>query len=139
MKKILLAFCIIVSFSSHSVFAQADTVYTIGSTLISFDKTTFDFGVINFDSDTSCTFTFTNTGNMPLTISYVKSSCGCTVPEWTQDAVAPGKTGTIKVKYNTKRSGKFEKGITIYSNAANTPLVLKIMGEVTPNPNKARL
>ena len=79
----------------------------------------------------NCEFTFTNNGNEPLILSNVKASCGCTTPSWTKEPIMPGQTGTIKVSYNTRNIGSFNKTITVTSNAINTPrVVLKIKGKV---------
>jgi len=85
----------------------------------------------------SCVFTFTNTGNAPLIIHQAVSSCGCTVPEYTMEPIAPGATGTLNVTYNgrTKRPGVFKKSITIHSNAANTPVRVYIEGEMIADDN----
>jgi archaellum component FlaG (FlaF/FlaG flagellin family) len=103
---------------------------------ITFDKTLHDFGTIPYEGDGSCTFTFKNTGKEPLVLSNVSSSCGCTVPEWPKDPVEPGATGVIKVKYNTRIPGNFGKSITVFSNAANSPIALQIKG-VVENPKPA--
>jgi len=62
----------------------------------------------------------------------VGASCGCTVPDWPKDPILPGKTGVIKVTYNTAIIGVFNKSITVYSNAANNPVGLIIKGNVNP-------
>lgn len=83
---------------------------------ISFDKTTIDYGTINAGSDGHRVFTFKNTGNKPLVLSNVKPSCGCTTPDWSKQAIQPGKTGTIKVNYNTNLKGEFRRSIEVHSN-----------------------
>src|SRR5690554_6416375 len=94
---------------------------------IDFKKETHDYGTIDQYADGTCEFTFTNTGNEPLVISNAKGSCGCTVPSWPREPIAPGQKATIKVKYATDRVGKFTKSITIQSNAASEPTkVLRI-------------
>jgi hypothetical protein len=102
---------------------------------ITFSKEVHDYGNIKYDGDPNCSFEFTNTGNEPLIISNAKGSCGCTVPEWPKEPIAPGAKGTIKVKYDTKRSGPINKSVTISSNAVNEPeKVVRIKGEVGPAP-----
>ena len=81
-------------------------------------------------SDGVRVFEFTNTGSEALVISDVKSSCGCTVPEKPKGPIAPGETGQIKVKYDTKRVGPIRKTVTVYSNAIEAIKALKIKGEV---------
>ncbi|MDV6168754.1 DUF1573 domain-containing protein [Flavobacterium sp. DG1-102-2] len=94
---------------------------------------TVDYGTTSKGDDNGIrTFEFTNTGDAPLIIKDVKSSCGCTVPSWTKDPVAPGKSGKIEVKYNMN-PGPIRKTITVQSNAVNHPdgvVALKLKGEV---------
>lgn len=104
--------------------------------VITFDKTTHDFKKIREqDSIATTIFTFKNTGDAPLVINRVHASCGCTTPVWTKEPVMPGKTGTVKVAYNTvNRPGPFIKTISVFSNADTKATVLNIKGEVTPKP-----
>jgi len=120
-KLILVAVVALVSFAAQ---AQAKIV---------FKSETIDYGQITKGSDGLRVFEFTNTGTEPLVISDVKSSCGCTVPEKPKDPIAPGKTGEIKVKYDTKRVGPIRKTVTVYSNADEPIKALKIKGEVMDN------
>ena len=77
-------------------------------------------------------FKFKNTGNKPLVIEQATTSCGCTVPSYTQAPIAPGKSGEIKVVYNGrgKNPGEFKKVITVRSNASNELVRLYIMGDM---------
>jgi hypothetical protein len=100
---------------------------------IKFEKTTIDFGKFPESSPVQkCTFKFTNTGNAPLIINQAIASCGCTVPEYTKEPVAPGKTGTINVTYNGKGKfpGFFKKTITIRTNGKTEMTRLYISGEM---------
>ncbi|MBP5516616.1 MAG: DUF1573 domain-containing protein [Bacteroidales bacterium] len=98
---------------------------------IEFNEMEHDYGTIQKGGNGECEFTFTNNGTEPLILTNVRASCGCTTPTWTKEPVMPGKTGTIKVKYNTNNVGSFTKTITVNSNAVNSPrLVLKIKGKV---------
>lgn len=98
---------------------------------INFTEQEHNYGTIAKGGDGNCEFVFTNEGNEPLILSNVKASCGCTVPTWTKEPIMPGKTGTIKVRYNTSTLGSFTKTITVTSNAINSPrLTLKIRGKV---------
>jgi len=84
---------------------------------MTFKETEFDFGDIKADKKVSHTFTFTNTGEAPLVIQSATATCGCTVPEWPKEPIAPGKTGSIKVEYDPSgRSGQQSKQITIMAN-----------------------
>ncbi|WP_190811640.1 DUF1573 domain-containing protein [Flagellimonas sp. S3867] len=97
---------------------------------IEFKSETIDYGEIAKGSDGVRVFEFTNTGSVPLVISNVKSSCGCTIPKKPEDPILPGKTGQIQVKYDTNRVGPIRKAITVTSNAATATKVLKIKGTV---------
>lgn len=97
---------------------------------IVFDKIVHNYGDINQNDDGSCEFTFKNEGKEPLILSNVRSSCGCTVPEWPRQPILPGESEVIKVKYDTKRIGPINKNVQVYSNAKTSPVVLKIEGKV---------
>ncbi|GAB4277876.1 MAG: hypothetical protein Kow0068_01210 [Marinilabiliales bacterium] len=101
-----------------------------------FEKTTYDYGTIPLKSDGTCEFVFKNTGKSPLILSNVKSSCGCTVPSWPKEPIPPKGSGKIVVKYNTTRQGAFQKSITVFSNAKNSPNVLVIKGKVEKEKKK---
>ena len=95
-----------------------------------FGETLHEYGEIAEDSDGSCIFTFKNLGEEPIVINRVRSTCGCTVPEWPREPVEPGASGEIKVVYNTANPGSFYKSIYVYSSAANSPVKLQIKGKV---------
>ncbi len=97
---------------------------------IQFKAETLDYGTIAQGSDGVRIFEFTNTGNAPLIISKVSSSCGCTIPKKPEEPIMPGQTGEIQVKYDTNRIGPIRKAITVISNADTPTKVLKIKGEV---------
>ena len=97
---------------------------------IEFKTEIIDYGEIAKGSDGLRVFEFTNTGDAPLIVSNVKSSCGCTVPSKPDGPVAPGESSTIEVKYDTKRIGPIRKTVTVYSNADQPIVSLKIKGKV---------
>lgn len=103
---------------------------------IEFKAETVDYGEIAKGSDGIRVFEFTNTGNAPLIISKVSSSCGCTIPKKPDAPILPGKTGEIQVKYDTNRVGPIRKAITVISNADTPTKVLKIKGEVKTEGTK---
>lgn len=104
---------------------------------IEFEKETVDYGTIENSADGNREFKFTNTGNAPLVISNAKGSCGCTVPTWPKEAIAPGESSVIKVHYATERTGAFSKSVTLISNAVNEPSkVIHIKGTVKPKPTE---
>ncbi|HSD13528.1 MAG TPA: DUF1573 domain-containing protein [Flavobacterium sp.] len=100
---------------------------------------TIDYGTVTKDSDNGVrTFEFTNTGDAPLIITNVQSTCGCTVPTKPTEPIMPGKTGKIEVKYNMN-PGKISKTITVESNAVNYEggkVALRIKGEVIVKEEK---
>lgn len=101
---------------------------------INFETETIDYGTIEQGADGEREFVFTNTGKEPLIISNCKGSCGCTVPSWPKQPIAPGETASIKVKYDTKRVGQFTKTVTVSSNAKTPSKTLRIRGVVQAAP-----
>ncbi|TRX22736.1 DUF1573 domain-containing protein [Flavobacterium franklandianum] len=97
-----------------------------------FVSETIDYGTVAANSDGKREFVFTNNGNKPLIITNAVGSCGCTVPTYSKEPIAPGAKGVIGVKYDTSRAGQpFTKTVTITSNAAGSPSkTLTIKGNV---------
>ena len=98
--------------------------------IINFETEVIDYGTIAQNSDGMRLFTFTNTGDAPLIISKVKTSCGCTVPSYSKEAILPGSEGQLEIKYDTKKLGSFSKTITVTSNAKQGQKILKIKGNI---------
>ena len=124
MKRILLIICLILN--SVPVLSQENIAE------ISFKETLIDYGTIENGDDGKKTFEFKNTGNSPLIFSRIFSSCGCTIPKKPEKPIQPGESGTIEVEYDTKRTGLFQKAITVNSNAKTPNVILRIKGEVLP-------
>ncbi|HHG84996.1 MAG TPA: DUF1573 domain-containing protein [Bacteroidetes bacterium] len=118
---------ILLSFLSLGLFAQ-------NPHSIEFNETTHDFGAIKQGDKTAVTFTFTNTSKVPVTLSNVKASCGCTTPKWTKEEIAPGKTGEIHVTYNSNRVGAFNKSVRVNYNDRTDPVMVYIKGKVDAKP-----
>jgi len=142
MKRLLPLFALLL-LSVTLVSAQTDTPSSVNQVeeqkaypVMEFESTTVDYGVIEQDSDPYRYFKFTNTGDAPLVITNAKGSCGCTVPTWPKEAIAPGETGEIKVRYATNRLNKFTKSITLTTNEENPTRKLTIKGEVLPKPTE---
>jgi len=99
-------------------------------------KITFDTKVVSREmqerGDGRFEFWFTNTGQLPLIISQVKSSCGCLVPSFTHEPVEPGERGFVMGQYDTRRTGSFTKTMTVLTNAYCKGIVLRIKGDVEP-------
>ena len=104
---------------------------------IEFEVMEHNFGTIEQHGDGSFDFVFSNIGTEPLILSNVRSSCGCTVPKWPRKPINAGEEANIAVKYDTKRLGTFSKSITVYSNASEKPIILRIKGKVEAKPQEA--
>ena len=101
---------------------------------IKFDKVLHDFGKFSEDTPVQeCTFTFTNVGKAPLIINQAVASCGCTIPSYSKQPIAPGQKGEIKVQYNGKGKfpGHFKKTITVRTNGVPEMTRLNIEGDMT--------
>ena len=100
--------------------------------VITFEKKSHNFGNFTEDKEMVYDFVFTNTGDKPLVINQAFSSCGCTVPTYTETPVQPGEKGIIKVRYNAKGTfvGPFKKPVTIRSNASNSMVRIYVEGMV---------
>jgi hypothetical protein len=105
------------------------------NTTISFDNLQHDFGDVYQGDSAVHFFTFTNTGKEPLLISEMKSTCSCTATDWPKEAVMPGKTGKIRVSFNTKdKTGYYAKGVNMFSNAGESNMIIDI--HVLPKAKK---
>ena len=101
---------------------------------VTFEKILIDYGIIDHGVDGKRTFNFKNTGTAPLIFNRIYSSCGCTIPKKPEKPIQPGESGSIDVEYDTKRTGAFQKAITVNSNAVNSNIILRIKGEILPEP-----
>jgi hypothetical protein len=100
-------------------------------TVMAFGELDHDFGSIDQDTDNKKVFTFTNTGSMPLVIESAKGSCGCTVPSYPKEPIAPGATGEIEVVYKPgKQKGVQNKTVTLVANTEPSSTILKIKADV---------
>lgn len=104
---------------------------------IDFETEVVDYGTVEKGGDGVREFRFTNNGKEPLIITSARGSCGCTVPSWPKEPIAPGESGVIRVKYDTQRPGPINKSVTVNSNAKTPVKVLRIKGQVT-NPAKVK-
>lgn len=98
---------------------------------MAFVTETIDYGTVAYNSDGKREFVFINNGNKPLIITSAQGSCGCTVPTYPKEPIAPGAKGVIGVKYDTSRAGQaFTKTVTLTTNAATPNKTLTIKGNV---------
>src|ERR1017187_5361995 len=102
--------------------------------VIQFDVLVHDFGTMREGDVIDCVFKFTNKGDAPLIVEDVEQPCGCTVPSWSKEPIMPGRSGEIKVLYNSKdRPGIFRKTLAVKTNAifkTKEPLLLMVKGDV---------
>jgi hypothetical protein len=115
-----------------SVFFSLVFVGAFAQAKIQFSNTKHDFGnVKEANGPVSHVFTFKNTGNAPLVIQNVETTCGCTSPEYTKEPVQPGKSGIVKATFDPSgRPNYFDKNLTVISNAETNRVVLNIKGNV---------
>ncbi|WP_157208995.1 DUF1573 domain-containing protein [Mariniflexile maritimum] len=151
MKKLIFGFCLlnVMAFTSckdnasnkvheANVTAAAERdANALKFPVIEFNETEHDFGAIERNQPVETTFSYKNTGNAPLVITDIKTSCGCTVPEgWSKDPLAPGETGSFSIKFNGSGSNKITKTITVSANTEKGSEVVKITAFVKPDPNE---
>ncbi|SFN72795.1 Protein of unknown function [Bizionia echini] len=104
--------------------------------VLTFEKTEHDFGEIESKTNVETVFKYKNTGNAPLVITDIKSSCGCTVPQdWSREPLAPGEGGEFTVKFNGTGANKVTKTVTVTANTEMGKETVKISAFVKPDPN----
>lgn len=103
-----------------------------------FESTLHDYGSMSYGADGTYDFVFKNQSKKPVVLTDVKSSCGCTVATWPKEPIQPGQSSSIRVVYNTRLSGPFNKTITVYSTAKNSPVRLSVMGKVARQTNEMK-
>ena len=110
---------------------ESETEEPLTGPQIVFSETAYDFGDIVQGDRVEHVFEFENSGTEPLILSDVRTTCGCTAPEWPREPIAPGETATVKVVFNsTGKMGVQNKVITVMSNAVNNPARVKIVTNV---------
>ena len=119
------------------VFIVSGMAFAQQKTSLAFKKNMHDFGKIKEELGAVTTeFEFSNTGNTPVIIQRVNTSCGCTTPTYTREPILPGKKGKVIVRYSTVgRAYPFNKNVTVYTNVPDTVYILTIKGNVTPKSN----
>tara|TARA_B100001989_G_scaffold76844_1_gene52909 strand:- start:2869 stop:3381 length:513 start_codon:yes stop_codon:yes gene_type:complete len=108
--------------------------------VMTFNKTTHDFGTINEGDKVTTEFSFTNTGNSDLIIVDARGSCGCTVPKYPKNtAIKPGQSETITVSFDSNnKPGMQQKSVTLSANTSSGREMLRIKANVTPDPIKQK-
>ena len=130
LKRLIAAISVCSLFVIFAIPFKAQAYEASAKDSIVFDKLEHDYGTIERGADGTCEFIFTNIGESPLILNNVRATCGCTVPEWPREPIAPGAKGIIKVRYNTNIAGTFNKSVTVFSNAVNKTVILRIKGKV---------
>jgi hypothetical protein len=133
MKKLFLLSFVLLSF----VALAQESEENVTGPKIAFEETSFNFGDITQGDKVEHVFKFENVGTEALVLTNVRTTCGCTAPEWPREPIAPGATSEIKVIFNsTGKIGIQNKVITVFSNAVNNPARVKIVTNVlTEKPN----
>lgn len=119
------------AFAALTVFFMScgsDTELEVGERTSMEVKPVINMGNVALGEEVKAVFTVKNTGDHPLILGDVNPSCGCTVPTWTKDAIAPGETGVINAKINTKgfSYGPLSKRITVTSNTTPSTTTLEV-------------
>jgi hypothetical protein len=104
---------------------------------IEWKKTSHDFGDIIAGTKAKYTFTFINKGNVAIVISNATASCGCTVPSYSKEPIAPGGQGSVTAIFDSSgKKGLFTKNITVTTNVGSSTLYIK--GNVTEEQVKPK-
>jgi hypothetical protein len=111
-------------------FSQEYPIINEKNSSIKFERELFDFGELQYLSNATALFKYVNTSKKPLIITLVETGCGCTVATYKRTAIMSGDSGVISFQYDTKRTGYFDRTIYIYSNAIQSPNLVKIKGVV---------
>lgn len=129
---VLVVFALFTSVAFAQVSASAPKSDAASPEMAAFEweSAAHDFGKIKQGVPVTHEFKFTNTGKIPLVITNVQASCGCTTPAWTKDPIPPGGQGFIKATYNAASMGGFNKTVTVMANVENGFKQLSIKGEV---------
>lgn len=131
MKKLVFVSSLLVLYFSCSKKETISTETSVGISKITFVDTEYNFGKINQGEIVPYTFVFKNDSENDLIVSNASASCGCTIPEWPKEPIKPGKTGEIKVQFNsTGKSGVQNKVIAITANTDPNITNLVLKGEV---------
>lgn len=128
-KALIISFTIVFSLWIYAQNTNTSFASTFGASF-KWMKTSHNFGKITQNKPVIAEFEFENTGNAPLVITNAKGSCGCTVPEYPKAPIPPGGSGKIKAKFDAKKTGTFNKTVTIYANVPNGSAQVHIKGEV---------
>lgn len=99
------------------------------NTKVAIDKTSISLGRFDWQKEQKVTFTLKNTGNKPLVVQDINTSCGCTSVSYSKEPIQPGRELNLEVTYKAEHPEHFNKTLTVYCNTESSPLILKIMGD----------
>jgi hypothetical protein len=134
MKRLLFLMSVVmVAFAANAQEKNTQDKAASNGPVITFEESSKDFGDITQGDKVEHVFKLENTGNAPLVISNVAATCGCTVPNWPKEPIAPGKTAEIKVSFNSAgKMGKQNSVVRIYSNATEPIEKVSLISNVLP-------
>lgn len=133
-EKLLILLLCVFTFSCHSPQQKQDGPKAEGEPEIHFQQFTWDFGTIKQGEKVAHIFTFENRGKGPLVITSASSTCGCTIPEFSDKPVDPGEKGQLEVVFDSSgRSGKQTKTVRVYTNTKKKMVMLSIAANVETN------
>ena len=114
-----------IAFVSAGLYAQSGPK-------IKFEANEVNYGTIDKGSEPFRTLKFTNVGNEPLIIKSARGNCGCTVPTWPREAIMPGESNELKIKYSTERVGVINKKVTLTTNEAegDNTHIISVVGNI---------
>jgi hypothetical protein len=101
---------------------------------IQFEKTDHDFGTIPQGTPVRYTYTFKNTGEVPLIIESAQPTCGCTVSDYSKDPIPVGGSGFVTAEFDGKATGMQNKSVTVTANTFPKQTVLKFKAMVSTTP-----
>ena len=134
MKITAFIFCLVLPgfcFAQTAEIPQTDSLPAHRKTVITYDSAFYDFGAVRQGVMVKRTFRFTNTGADSLVVSDVKTTCGCTVPEWPKEPIPPGGKGEIKVEFNTAdKVGRQLRILRVIANTEPVETMLQLGGEI---------
>lgn len=117
----------------------AAAVPTGPTTEMTFSELEYDFGTVPEGEKVRHTYKFKNTGSEPLVLSNASGSCGCTVPEWPREPIAPGASGEIIVEFNSQgKAGDRNQKVTVTANTNPAQTILSLKGKVEPAAGSAQ-
>lgn len=101
---------------------------TTRNTIVQADQTEFNLGTLKQGNPVTVTALIRNIGEVPLVIYNTKASCGCTDISYPKEPVPPNSSIEVEITYNAEDKGYFNKTVSLYTNAKDTPIILRLKG-----------